>query len=311
MAVEQSNHSLTFHEPSMEQSISFITELQWILCYASPYPQMLQPAYPQMPIGAVGVIPSLARPPMMAMRGPVVPTIIRRPVNTITPAEKPMTIVYVGKIASSVENEFMLSLFLCGPLKSWKHVPDPTTGALKGFGFCEFRNVEGVLRALRLLSKLSIGGQELMVQGGTMKDKINCIREHGTQSYFDFFSKNTDETLMEIEEAEIELDLIQKEQSVEESSNDVTDWRKLPFVYFENPSFLFGVSYAGALSAWFCLKFPHLTSTTGRLSQGPDQAQGISSVPIPLANLLGMYQIKMKDYIGFRLHLVDQLFFQS
>lgn len=54
-------------------------------------------------------------------------------------------------------------LKLCGPVKSWKHVPDPTTGALKGFGFCEFRNVEGVLRALRLLSKLSIGGQELMV----------------------------------------------------------------------------------------------------------------------------------------------------
>ncbi|KAL7590219.1 hypothetical protein Lser_V15G39562 [Lactuca serriola] len=230
MEVEQSNHSLTFHEPSMEQSISFIIELQGILRYASPYPQMLQPAYPQRPLGAVGVIPSLSRPPMMAMRGPVVPTIIRRPINTITPAKKPLTTVYVGKIASSMDNEFMLSLFLCGPVKSWKHVPDPTIGALKGFGFCEFMNVEGVLRALRLLSKLSIGGQELMVQGGTMKDRINCIREHRTQSYFDFFSKNTDEKLMEIEEAEIELDLIQKEQSVEESSNDVTDWRKLPFL---------------------------------------------------------------------------------
>ena len=73
---------------------------------------MLQPAYPQRPLGAVGVIPSLAPPPMMAMRGPVVPTIIRRPINTITPAEKPMTTVYVGKIASSVDNEFMLSLFV-------------------------------------------------------------------------------------------------------------------------------------------------------------------------------------------------------
>lgn len=50
------------------------------------------------------------------------------------------------------------------------------------------------------------------------------------QSYFDFFSKKTEEKLMEIEEAEIEMDLIQKEQSVQESSNDVTDWRKLPFL---------------------------------------------------------------------------------
>ncbi|KAL7585379.1 hypothetical protein Lser_V15G44706 [Lactuca serriola] len=247
MEVEQSNHSLTFHEPSMEQSISFITELQGILYYASPYPQMLQPAYPQRPLGAVGVIPSLACPPMMAMRGPVVPTIIRRPINTITPAEKPITTVYVGKIASSVDNEFMLSLFLCGPVKSWKHVLDPTTGALKGFGFCEFRNVEGVLRALRLLSKLSIGGQELMVQGGTMKDRINCIREHGIQSYFDFFSKNTDEKLMEIEEAEIELDLIQKEQSVEESSNDVTDWRKLHFLAIPSSHIYYRTSLSRSL----------------------------------------------------------------
>jgi hypothetical protein len=28
---------------------------------------------------------------------------------------------------------------------------------------------------------------------------------------------------------------------------------------FDNPWFVFGVSYAGALSAWFRLKFPHLT----------------------------------------------------
>jgi pimeloyl-ACP methyl ester carboxylesterase len=27
----------------------------------------------------------------------------------------------------------------------------------------------------------------------------------------------------------------------------------------ENPWFVFGVSYSGALSAWFRLKFPHLT----------------------------------------------------
>ncbi|GJV09636.1 armadillo-type fold protein [Tanacetum coccineum] len=50
------------------------------------------------------------------------------------------------------------------------------------------------------------------------------------QSYFDFFSKKTDEKLMEIEEAEIEMDLIHKEQSVQDSSNDFTDWRKLPFL---------------------------------------------------------------------------------
>ncbi|KAI3695201.1 hypothetical protein L1987_78191 [Smallanthus sonchifolius] len=50
------------------------------------------------------------------------------------------------------------------------------------------------------------------------------------QSYFDFFSKKTDERLVEIQEAEIEMDLIRKEQFVHESSNDLTDWKKLPFL---------------------------------------------------------------------------------
>ncbi|XP_024988163.1 RNA-binding protein 25 isoform X3 [Cynara cardunculus var. scolymus] len=135
-----------------------------ILRYAPPpYPSMLRPAYPQRPLGAVGVIPALPRPPMMPMRGPVVPTIVRPAINpTITPTEKPMNMVYVGKIASTVDNDFMLSLLqLCGPVKSWKRVQD--TGGFKGFGFCEFESPEGVLRALRMLNKLSIDGQELML----------------------------------------------------------------------------------------------------------------------------------------------------
>lgn len=58
----------------------------------------------------------------------------------------------------------MQFLKLCGPVKSWKRAQVPTSGALTGFGFCEFESAEGVLRALRLLTKLSIDGQELMVR---------------------------------------------------------------------------------------------------------------------------------------------------
>lgn len=52
---------------------------------------------------------------------------------------------------------------LCGPVKSWKRAQDPSNGKPKGFGFCEFESAEGVLRATRLLNKLSIDGQELVV----------------------------------------------------------------------------------------------------------------------------------------------------
>lgn len=122
----------------------------------------MRPAFPPRPL--IGVMPPLARPPVIGIRGPIVPLIVRPPViPSVTSAEEPQTTVYVGKISSTVENDFMLSLLeLCGPVKNWKRPQDPT-GTLKGFGFCEFESAEGVLCALRLLNKLRVDGQELML----------------------------------------------------------------------------------------------------------------------------------------------------
>lgn len=52
---------------------------------------------------------------------------------------------------------------LCGPVKSWKHAQYPMDGTPRGLGFCEFESAEGVLRALRLLNKFNVDGQELVV----------------------------------------------------------------------------------------------------------------------------------------------------
>ncbi|KAL3835565.1 hypothetical protein ACJIZ3_010301 [Penstemon smallii] len=109
-------------------------------------------------------MPPLARLPGVGIHGPIVPPVVRPfAIASVTSNDNPQTTVYIGKISSTVENDFMLSLLqLCGPLKNWRRPQDPT-GTLKGFGFCEFESAEGVLRALRLLSKLSIDGQKLMV----------------------------------------------------------------------------------------------------------------------------------------------------
>ncbi|XP_042053044.1 RNA-binding protein 25-like isoform X2 [Salvia splendens] len=129
--------------------------------YPSPYAPMLRPAFPLRPL--VGVMPPLARPPVIGIRGPIIPPVVRPITPSVASAEEPQTTVYVGKISSTVENDFMLSLLqLCGPVKNWKRPQDPT-GTLKGFGFCEFESAEGVLRALRLLNKLRVDGQELML----------------------------------------------------------------------------------------------------------------------------------------------------
>ncbi|XP_039017875.1 RNA-binding protein 25-like isoform X2 [Hibiscus syriacus] len=131
-----------------------------LLRYPSPYPAMTRPAFPPLPPGTIGVIPTFSRPPVPGVH-PIIPPIIRPSIPNVTPTEKPQTTVYIGKIAPSVDNDFMLSLLhLCGSVKSWKR---PSNGAPKSFGFCEFESAEGVLRALRLLSKFNIDGQELMV----------------------------------------------------------------------------------------------------------------------------------------------------
>ncbi|XP_049933123.1 RNA-binding motif protein 25 isoform X2 [Nymphaea colorata] len=134
--------------------------------YPPPYTAVVRPTFPPHPPGAVGSMPPLSRPPVPAIRGvpPVVGSVARPTIPIIPIAEKPQTTVYVGKISTTVENDFLLSLLrLCGPVKSWKRAQDPTTGAPKGFGFCEFESAEGVLRALRLLSRLNIDGQELVL----------------------------------------------------------------------------------------------------------------------------------------------------
>jgi RNA-binding protein 25 len=57
----------------------------------------------------------------------------------------------------------LFSFKLCGNIKSWKRPQDLSSGTPKSFGFYEFDTAEGVLRALRLLTKLNIDGQELVV----------------------------------------------------------------------------------------------------------------------------------------------------
>ncbi|XP_057822191.2 RNA-binding motif protein 25 isoform X2 [Cryptomeria japonica] len=141
--------------------------------YSAPYPPLVRPTFAPRPPGGMGVMP-LPRPPMQGARA--MPQVLKYPLPVsgtdplkgalplLATAEKPQTTVYVGKIAPSVENDFLLSLLeLCGTIKSWKRAQDPTNGTPKGFGFCEFESAEGVLRALRLLNKFCLEGQELVL----------------------------------------------------------------------------------------------------------------------------------------------------
>lgn len=73
---------------------------------------MLRPVYPPRPHGALNVAP-VSRPPVAGIPPvrPIIPPVVRPMVApTVTPAEKQQITVYIGRIAPTVENEFVLSL---------------------------------------------------------------------------------------------------------------------------------------------------------------------------------------------------------
>jgi len=168
--------------------------LQGMPRYPSPFAPMVRPTFLPRPPTAIGIVPPLLRPPVPGIRGSIMPPVFRPAgVPSVTPTDKPQTTVYVGKIAT-VENDFILPLLeLCGPVKNWKRFQDPTTGAPKSFGICEFESAEGVLRALRLLCKLNVDGQELMINVAD-----------ATNKYLAQFVEKKTESLKKLKETESE-----------------------------------------------------------------------------------------------------------
>ncbi|CAM8943969.1 unnamed protein product [Rhodiola kirilowii] len=185
--------------------------------YPSPYPGMVRPGYPTYPLrppGVMGMPPMLSRPPVPGVPSvrPMILPVIRPAVVPVTPAEKPQTTVWVGKIASTVDNEFMLSLLqLCGPVKSWKRTQNPSDGTPVSFGFCEFESPEGVLRALRLLSKFNIDGQELVLN-------VN----QSTRDYLERYVQKKTDNSKSLKENQSEV-LDEKDQVVKDSSAEKVD----------------------------------------------------------------------------------------
>lgn len=87
----------------------FLSNFAGVPRYPSPYAPMIRPGFPPRPL--VGVMPPLARPPFIGIRGPIMPPVVRPPAPAVANVvEKPQTTVYVGKISSTAENDFMLSL---------------------------------------------------------------------------------------------------------------------------------------------------------------------------------------------------------
>jgi len=117
------------------------------------------------------IVPLMGLPPapgpLPFMRFAAPPTarlgpILARPISAgpvlaqNTNPEKPITL-YVGHLTSKVKDEFFKTLLsYCGSQRSWKRVTS-------SFGFVEFANPDGALRAMRVLGGRELFGKKLLI----------------------------------------------------------------------------------------------------------------------------------------------------
>ncbi|OMJ25385.1 RNA-binding protein 25 [Smittium culicis] len=132
------------------------------------------PSYQNTPIPAP-MIPQNHFPPNVGYRPPinyipnisqfpptpVPPQLVSNPQSIVPNANQISTSVFVGSIPEGITDKWIESLLqTCGELKSWKRLVG-ANGVPRGFGFCEFKDIESTLRIFRVLTKGEDAGLEL------------------------------------------------------------------------------------------------------------------------------------------------------
>jgi len=78
--------------------------------------------------------------------------------------DRPLRSVFVGNIPYEVTEEKLKEIFSeVGPVVSMKLVYDRETGKPKGYGFCEYKDIETAMSAMRNLNGFEINGRILRV----------------------------------------------------------------------------------------------------------------------------------------------------
>uniref|UniRef100_UPI00358E87D1 RNA-binding protein 25-like isoform X2 n=1 Tax=Myxine glutinosa TaxID=7769 RepID=UPI00358E87D1 len=138
-----------------------------------PPPGLPPPGTPMMPMpmAIMPPGPSVFLPlhnPVMIAKPPISQALIQAPISvpSVHPNEltNQATTVFIGNISEKA-SEALIGLLLakCGTVLGWKRVQGPS-GKLQAFGFCEYREPESSLCALRLLHGLELGGRNLLVK---------------------------------------------------------------------------------------------------------------------------------------------------
>ncbi|XP_015127609.1 cleavage stimulation factor subunit 2 [Diachasma alloeum] len=103
--------------------------------------------------------------------------------------DKSMRSVFVGNIPYEATEENLKDIFSeVGPVLSFKLVYDRETGKPKGYGFCEYKDQETALSAMRNLNSYEIGGRTLRVDNAcTEKSRMemqSLLQTHNTENTY-------------------------------------------------------------------------------------------------------------------------------
>uniref|UniRef100_A0A4W5MPM9 RNA binding motif protein 25b n=1 Tax=Hucho hucho TaxID=62062 RepID=A0A4W5MPM9_9TELE len=135
----------------------------------------------------------------------------------------PTTTVFVGNISEKASDMLIRQLLAkCGLVLSWKRVQG-ASGKLQGknrtaFGFCEYKEPESTLRALRLLHELQIGVKKLLVKVDAKTkaqlDEFKAKKKSSTNGNGEKAEGGKEEEEEEEEEEVIDEDTKRRDQAV-------------------------------------------------------------------------------------------------
>ncbi|KAF8230034.1 hypothetical protein L208DRAFT_1283750 [Tricholoma matsutake] len=115
----------------------------------------------------------------------------------VPPQAQKQTTLFVGSISGGITDAFLNQLLLaCGPIKSFKRLITPANKP-QGFGFAEFEEPDGALRALALMNGIELPALE----DGCANKKLLVKADEKTKAFLDAYKSqrmltDADETQM-------------------------------------------------------------------------------------------------------------------
>ncbi|KAF9478212.1 hypothetical protein BDN70DRAFT_880274 [Pholiota conissans] len=148
------------------------------------------------------------RPPMPSYgQGPSMSALAQQQQMQFMPpaAQKQQTTLFVGSISGGITDTFLNQLLsACGPIKSFKRLITPANKP-QGFGFAEFEDPAGALRAIALLNGVELPALE----DGCANKKLLVKADEKTRAFLDSYQANqmaTDVEETKKQEAKAKID---------------------------------------------------------------------------------------------------------